>query len=328
MKDVKPNRDFTMAEVAEGVYVWLAPNGSWGMSNAGLVLSQNESMIVDTMFDHDLTRSMLGAMAAIEPRTKESVDVLINTHANGDHCHGNELVPTKRVIASEETATEMHELPPAALHAMVERFKGDSSALGQYIQWAFGDFDFSNISVRLPTETFTKEMSISIGDLEIELIEVGPAHTRGDGIAYVPSRNVVFTGDILFNLETPIMWSGPVDNWIAACDRIALFDAVTIPGHGPITGRKGALEMRDYWILLRDQTRARFEEGMSVFDAARDIDLGSYEGWGGSERVFLNVNSLYREFGSQNVVEDVMEIFAEMGATFIRKNGLPANQSD
>ncbi len=325
MEDLKTTEDFTLVEISEGIHVWLAPNGSWGMSNAGLVLDENESMIVDTMFDLNLTRLMLSAMATVEPRINESVDVLLNTHANGDHCHGNELVPTERVIASEETANEMNELPPAVLFAMVERFKGDPSALGQYIQRAFGGFDFSNITMRLPTETFTNKMSLTIGNVEIELYEVGPAHTRGDVIAHIPSRGVVFTGDILFNRETPIMWSGPVNNWIAACELIASFDGITVPGHGPVTDSGGALEMRDYWIMLRDQTKERFDGGMSVFDAARDVDLGPYAGWGGSERVFLNVNTLYREFGSDRVIEDVMDLFAEMGAIWTLENGLPAN---
>ncbi len=328
MEDRKPSEEFSLVQVAEGIHVWLAPNGSWGMSNAGLILGEDESMIVDTMFDLNLTRSMLNAMATIEPRISKSVDALLNTHANGDHCHGNELVPTERVIASEETANEMDELPPAVLFAMVERFKGDSSALGQYIRHAFGAFDFSNITMRLPTETFTNEMSLTIGNVEVELYEVGPAHTRGDVIAYIPSRGVVFTGDILFNHETPIMWSGPVDNWIAACELIASFDAITIPGHGPVTDSTGAIEMRDYWVMLRDQTKERFDGGMSVLDAARDIDLGPYAGWGGPERVFLNVNSLYREFGSDRVIEDVMDLFAEMGAIWVAGNGLPADQSN
>ena len=325
MGHLKPTEDFTLVEVSEGIHVWLAPNGSWGMSNAGLVLDETESMIVDTMFDLNLTRSMLSAMASVEPLISESVNVLVNTHANGDHCHGNELIPTERVIASEETASEMNELPPEVLFAMVERFKGDSSALGQYIQRAFGGFDFSNITMRLPTETFTNEMSLTVGNVDVELYEVGPAHTRGDVIAYIPSRGVVFTGDILFYHETPIMWSGPVNNWIAACELIASFDAITVPGHGPITDSRGALEMRDYWIMLRDETKERFDGGLSVFDAAHDIDLGPYAGWGGSERVFLNVNSLYREFGSDRVVEDVMDLFAEMGAIWTLENGLPAD---
>jgi len=65
--------------------------------------------------------------------------------------------------------------------------------------------------------------------------------------------------------------------------------------------------------MLKNEAKIRFDDGMSVRDAARDIDLGAFADWGESERIYLNVNSLYREFGSSEVVEDVMELFAEMG---------------
>jgi glyoxylase-like metal-dependent hydrolase (beta-lactamase superfamily II) len=302
-----------LVEVADGVHVWLPPDGSWGWSNAGLISDNGQTMIVDTLFDLSLTRTMLEEMERVVPTAKEHVDILVNTHANGDHCHGNELVPTQRIIASIATAEEMADLPPAALGAMVRGFENDDSPLGRYIRHAFGAFDFSNITMTMPTETFTKNMAVTVGDIEIELIEVGPAHTGGDVLAYAPSRGVVFTGDILFIEGTPLMWAGPVDNWIAACDLIASMDAITVPGHGPISDAAGARAVRDYWVMLRDEAKIRYEAGMNVHDAVRDIDLGSYADWGESERVYLNVNALYREFGSTEVVEDVMELFAEMG---------------
>ena len=278
-----------------------------------MISDNGQTMIVDTLFDLSLTRTMLEEMERVVPTAKEHVDILVNTHANGDHCHGNELVPTQRIIASIATAEEMADLPPAALGAMVRGFENDDSPLGRYIRHAFGAFDFSNITMTMPTETFTKNMAVTVGDIEIELIEVGPAHTGGDVLAYAPSRGVVFTGDILFIEGTPLMWAGPVDNWIAACDLIASMDAITVPGHGPISDAAGARAVRDYWVMLRDEAKIRYEAGMNVHDAVRDIDLGSYADWGESERVYLNVNALYREFGSTEVVEDVMELFAEMG---------------
>lgn len=302
-----------LVEVADGVHVWLPADGSWGWSNAGLIADNDQTMIVDTLFDLPLTKIMLGEMGRAIPTIKEHVDILLNTHANGDHCHGNELVPASRIISSVATADEMSELPPAALAAMVQRFEEDDSPLGRYIKHAFGEFDFSDIAMKTPTETFTKNMSVTVGDLEIELIEVGPAHTKGDVLVYVPSRGVIFTGDILFIEGTPLMWAGPVDNWIAACDRIASLEAITVPGHGPITDSSGAIGVRDYWVMLKNEAKIRFDDGMSVRDAARDIDLGAFADWGESERIYLNVNSLYREFGSSEVVEDVMELFAEMG---------------
>ena len=57
---------------------------------------------------------------------------------------------------------------------------------------------------------------------------------------YVPADKTLFTGDILFIDGHPIMWAGPVENWIAACETILAMDVETIvPGHGPVTDKKG-----------------------------------------------------------------------------------------
>jgi len=303
-----------ITELGDGAYCWLAPDGSWGWSNAGLITDGDASMVVDTLFDLSLTADMLDAMKTVAPATASHVDVLVNTHANGDHCHGNELVPTDRIIASVAAAAEMDELPPAALAAMMSMVAEDDSPMGRYVRHCFDAFTFSGIQHTPPTETFSGRTQLQVGDNAVELIEVGPAHTLGDVLVYVPDDRVVFTGDILFIEGTPIMWAGPVQNWIDACDLIAALDVdALIPGHGPVTDAAGALAVRDYWTLLRDESRQRFESGMSVSDAARDIDLGPFSDWGESERVFINVNTLYSEFGANEVVEDVFGLFGGMG---------------
>ena len=310
-----------VTELGDGAYAWLAPDGSWGWSNAGLIVDGDASMMVDTLFDLTLTRDMIDAMRAIAPGAMVAVDALVNTHANGDHCHGNELVPTDQIIASVAAAQEMDELPPAALAAMMRVVADDQSALGRYVRHCFDAFTFDDITHTPPTQTFTGRLDLEIGDKDVALIEVGPAHTRGDVIVSVPEDQVVFTGDILFIEGTPIMWTGPVQNWLDACDLIIDLGAEHIvPGHGPITDAAGVRAVRDYWTYVSGEARARFEAGMSVGDAARDIDLGPYADWGDSERIFINVNTLYREFGSDRVVDDVMALFAEMGELWLAED--------
>ncbi len=76
--------------VAEGVHAYLQPDGGWGWSNAGLVEGDDASLLVDTLFDLHLTGRMLEAMGEVTAR--RPIGTLVNTHANGDHCYGNELV--------------------------------------------------------------------------------------------------------------------------------------------------------------------------------------------------------------------------------------------
>src|SRR5439155_11681230 len=99
----------------------------------------------------------------------------------------------------------------------------------------------------LPEQTFSGELEVKVGERALRLMEVGPAHTRGDTLVHVPSAGVLFSGDILFAGSHPIAWAGPVSNWIAACDRIiALGPEVIVPGHGPAAGLDAGLAQGAY----------------------------------------------------------------------------------
>jgi cyclase len=298
-------------EVSEGAFAYLQPDGSWGWSNAGLVVDGEQSLLVDTLFDLRLTREMLDEMARASPAARR-IDVLVNTHANGDHCYGNQLVGDAVIVASRAGAEEMEEVPPALMAA----FKKNAAELGPagaFFARVFGSFDFEGISLVPPTETFEGESVRRVGDKEVRLLEVGPAHTRGDVLVHVPADGVVFTGDILFIEGTPVMWEGPVGNWLRACDRILEMDArAIVPGHGPVTDAAGVRAVRDYLAYVRDEARQRFDAGLSAPDAARDIDLGPFRDWRDAERIAVNVHTLYREFRGGGERPSPVELFGLM----------------
>jgi glyoxylase-like metal-dependent hydrolase (beta-lactamase superfamily II) len=99
------------------VFAWLQPDGGWGWSNAGLLATDDSSLLVDTLFDLKLTRAMLDAMAPITDT--RPIGTLVNTHANGDHCYGNSLVTGAEVVTTEAAAREMGAVPPSALVALM-----------------------------------------------------------------------------------------------------------------------------------------------------------------------------------------------------------------
>ncbi|AQA18676.1 MBL fold metallo-hydrolase [Halioglobus japonicus] len=299
--------------LAKGAWAWLAPGNSWGWSNAGLISDGEESLLVDTLYDLELTDEMLAKMRDAEPLAN-NIDTLVNTHANGDHCHGNELVCGAEIIASSASAAEMAELPPEAMAAIVA-MAPDMGEMGRYFLDCFGQFKFEGITFTPPTKTFEGELHLQVGDKPVELIEVGPAHTRGDILVHSPKDRVVYTGDILFIEGTPIIWEGPVSNWIEACRRIEAMDVDHIvPGHGPITDKHGVAAVRQYLEFVHEQARQRYDAGMSAFDAAKDIELAEYSAWSDPERIAVNVDSLYREFRGEQAASDVFELFARMAA--------------
>ncbi len=297
-------------ELGDGVYAYLQPDGTWGWSNAGLVTAGGTSLLVDTLFDLRLTREMLDAMRAVTER--HPIDAAMNTHGNGDHCFGNTLLPPgAEVYATVGAAADLAAAPPALLDALKHADLGPE--FSAYLGRIFGPFAFEGIDLRAPSTTFEGRLDLRVGDRTVEFIEVGPAHTAGDAIAHVPDAGIVFTGDILFAECTPIMWDGPVANWLGACERILALGAPTlVPGHGPVTDASGVHDVQRYLTYVHDEARARFDAGMDAVQAADDIDVAAFADWGDQERIAVNVATMYREFDPGAEPPARAELFVRM----------------
>jgi cyclase len=195
-------------DLGNGCYGYLQPDGSWGWSNAGLVVNGGESLLVDTLFDLKLTRAMLDTMRRAEPRATARIGALVNTHSNGDHVFGNELVAGAEIIASKACAEEM--IHDGGAKRLAD-FKNNAAAMGEagrFFAEIFAPFDFDGINVPMPTRTFEGTLDYSVGAKTVRLIQVGPAHTRGDVLAYVPARTAL-SSPAIYYLSTAIRLSGP-----------------------------------------------------------------------------------------------------------------------
>lgn len=294
-------------EVGEGTWAWIQPNGGLGESNAGLVVGDGAALLVDTLWDERLTEAMLTAWVPVCERAGAPIEHLFNTHGDGDHWYGNGLLGAGvEIIASAPAVEQMRAEPPSMLTrlAPVGTIAGLAGRVplmpaGGQLRGlgAFGSllsaYEFGGIDPRVPEHSFDREATLDVGGRHVELGFVGPAHTVGDAIAWVPDARTVYAGDIIFSHVTPIMWAGPVGNWIAALDRIeALEPATVVGGHGPIGGVAEVRGLRDYWTWLREQVSA---EGADV-DASqvaerliRSAEYAPWRDWPNPERTLVNV---------------------------------------
>ena len=299
-------------EVAKGCYGWLQPDGSWGFSNSGLVADAGESLLIDTLYDLPKTREMLEGYRAVVPAARR-IGALVNTHGNGDHYFGNQLVETPRIIASRACAQEMKQRPPSLRAEELRNWRQHGDAGRFAYENLGGKFDLENMKLVLPTEVFEDRLTLQVGAKRVELHNVGPAHTGGDTLVYLPEDKVVYTGDIIFAEAHPIIWEGPVSNWIKACDLMLSWGVeVVVPGHGPLCDLRAVQATRDYWEFLTAQARQRFDAGMPEDEAARDIALDSFRDWIDAERIVVNVNCLYREFRGDRSPANVPRLCGQM----------------
>ncbi len=332
-------------DLGRGNFAYTQLPGSWGWSNAGLVTDAGESLLIDTLFDKRLTAEMLAAMRDASPAAR-AIRTVVNTHGNGDHCYGNGVVDAAEIIGTPGCVEDLLANPASRNRALMRAARvvealgwgGRAAArllgalgidrLALLIDAApfalplFEPFDFAQNPPVPPTRSFEGELTLRVGDKEVRLIEVGPAHTRGDCVVYVPEDRVLYTGDILFENAHPLIWTGPVANWIAACDRLCALEVdVVVPGHGPLTTLAGLRETRVYLEQLTALARERFDAGMTVEQAASDIQLDGFSHWIDAERIYANVDVLYREFAGDTSDADVLALFAGM-ARLVRSKPL------
>jgi glyoxylase-like metal-dependent hydrolase (beta-lactamase superfamily II) len=161
-----------------------------------------------------------------------------------DHCWGNQCLRGAEIIAHRACAERMRDdLRPEAMRALLA-----APDLSPGLRWFADDvrdFDFSGIEPTLPNRLIEERLELDLDGRPVEILHLGPAHTAGDVIVHLPRERVVFAGDVLFRLCTPIGWEGTFAGWIAALERIeALAPEVIVPGHGPLCGVEGAKELR------------------------------------------------------------------------------------
>jgi cyclase len=299
-----------LRQIAPDVWACLQPDRGFGWSNSGLVACGG-GLVVDTFWDLPRTRALLDLYAGVHPALPRRV---VNTHHNGDHCWGNQLVTGAEIIGHRRCAEAMaSDIQPQVMKRLgdvadpIPGLEGFAKALSAY--------DFDGITITPPTTLFDESLSLDLGGLRVDVVYVGPAHTESDVVVHLPERGVLFGGDVLWSRCTPIGWYGTYAQWYAAIDRvIALAPDVVVPGHGPITDVDGVRELRRYFEYVETESRRFHDMELDEYEAARRIDLGPYADWTEPERIVFNVRRAYRELRGEgyDAAFDVLEVLREV----------------
>jgi cyclase len=280
-----------LRQIASDVYACLQEDQGLGTSNSGLI-NRGGGLVVDTFWDLPHTRQLIEHYTRVWPEPARRV---VNTHRNGDHCWGNQLFRGAEIIGHRLCRDEFRKENPAVMQALRNGVRSEDPSLASFAA-LLAAWDFSDIELTPPTTVIDQRLDLDLDGIPAQLLYVGPAHTSGDVIVHLPEQRIVFTGDVLFRLCTPIGWEGTYAGWIAALDRIvALQPDVVVPGHGPLCGVEGPREMKEYLLYVRAEAQRFFDAGVSEVDAAKRIDLGPYAGWTEPERIVFNVARAYRE---------------------------------
>ena len=299
-------------DIREGIAAWVSDDRGWGASNAALVTGAGSSLPVDTQWDLPRTAAMLAAFA---PRPAGApITQTVNTHADGDHWFGNQLVAARSRFATRRALHTMERRGPSEMRLLAKAagaFRAwgalpflrcrEWGVAGEYLSAMVRPLDFTGIRPTLPNMVFTDRQILNVGGRAVELVELGPAHTSGDLAVLLRDDRLLLAGDLVFAGVMPVLWDGSLSNWIRACDWMLNQKVDTVvPGHGPLTDLSGVETMRRYWQFLWKAGRQQYDKARSPAAAARWIVIGEefhaqpFAEWEGTERLVINLHAIYR----------------------------------
>lgn len=298
-----------LEEIAPGVY--FANSEGTGevllMSNAMIIVNEDDVVVVDSHVTADSGRSLLAAVRTVSDLP---VHYLINSHYHFDHAHGNQVFAehehteiigheytrerllgpvleesTYQTIGAPAPTSAQLAAIEAAIEAAPAEQKATLEAQAKMVKRHIGALE--EVVPTPPNVTLTEKMSLFRGEREIQVLHLGRGHTGGDVVVYLPNERIVFTGD-LFYLGAPYLGDGFADEFPATLDRLAAIDVdLIVPGHGPLIRDKAQIEVtqtyiRQYW----NQVKAAHAAGKSVEQAVADLDMTGYE-----EFAAFNINT-------------------------------------
>lgn len=255
-------RDFSKVEikavkVAGSVYMLTGAGG-----NIGASIGDDGIVVVDDQFA-PLAPKIEAALRLITPKP---VRFILNTHYHGDHTGGNEHFGKSTTIVAQTNVRK--------------RLASGTTVHGESTPAA--------PAAALPVITFDDSVSLHLNGEEITAIHFAHGHTDGDAVIWFMKSNVVHMGDDFFNGTYPFIDrenGGTVRGVIEAIDQVvALLDNETkvIPGHGPLSDKKG---LEEFVTMLKDTSaavQAAKTAGKTLEQAQSDKILAQWNAkWGG-----------------------------------------------
>jgi glyoxylase-like metal-dependent hydrolase (beta-lactamase superfamily II) len=307
----RPQDDFTLVKVAEGVFAATAKSGGVASGNAGFVVGDGGVLVVDTFLTPLGIEELL---REIDNQTKQPIKFAVNTHYHLDHTGGNQVLREKGIpiiahdnVAQWQTVKNRRFLPqPEELQKrrddaakQLSATPADQADKRQQLERQLRRLD-AMMKIRLtnPSVTFSSgDLHLYLGQRELVLFTV-PGHTGGDVLVYVPDANVLFMGDMGWSRTLPNLVDATVGDWITSLDTILnkYTTARFVPGHGDVATATEIRDFRDYLDDLRGRVKKAIADGLTLEQAKQQLALpDKYKSFAFQNFAQPNVEDMYKE---------------------------------
>lgn len=287
-----PSNLFTVKQVANGVYAVIAQPHRPDNCNSALILLDDGVLLADTLSTPSSARALI---AQIHQLTNKPVKYVVNTHFHWDHYWGNEAFaeafPGVRIISTQRTRDDMERLGLGNLlisnwsnrfpklieqwKQMLEKETDPATRQGMQLridQWSAVLPEIQSLHPVLPNVTFEKELTLDRKSRTVEILWMGPAHTPGDAVVYLPKEKVLASGDLLAG-DTPFIDQVAPYDWIETLNKVEALDFDTvIPGHGDVMQGKDRLVLwKSYLGDVMSKVSEQYAQGTSMEDAKKQV---------------------------------------------------------
>ena len=291
-----PSRHFE--KVAEGVYYATSTGSITTVSNAVVVVNDDDVLIVDP----GVTAGAAAALVAdVKTLTNKPIKYVVDSHYHYDHAFGNQVFGPDVTIIGHDTVR--HRLAgPAVLKQRTYLMNSTASIATRFTQLKQQISEAKDANERAvyerqlaihqqyadeqpklrptpPNATLSRDMTLHRGSREIQIRFFGRAHTDGDVVVFLPKERMIATGDMI---TSALSYTGDafIEEWPATLEGVMSLDFDTVlPGHGAVfKGKDHLRNLKAYWRDFYQQATALRKQGVSPEEAAKRIDLTKHAG--------------------------------------------------
>lgn len=251
--------------------------------NQGWIIFKDFVLVIDANFPGQAE----DVVKIIRRQTDKPIKYIFDTHHHGDHADGNAIYKAIGAvpIASERTKPLFQTLG-------LEGFETSKKEKPE---------EYGALEYKLPEIYFPRKMVFDDGEMRVELLHFGHAHTGGDAVAWLPKHGILFTGDCIVNGAFNFTGNSDTASWINVIDQIKKMPVKTLaPGHGELGDMSTIKTQQRYFIELRKEIAGLIKKGRSLEQIKTEVKLPWYKKWTG-------VDILEREENIEHVYGELTE---------------------
>ena len=208
-------KQVSFTKLSDNAYAYTAE----GDPNTGVIVGDDAVMVIDTQATPAMAADVIRRIREV---TDKPIKYVVLSHYHAVRVLGASAYRPEHIIASQDT-----------YDLIVERGEADkASEIGRFPR-LFRNVETVPAGLTWPTLTFTGKMTLWLGKLEVQLLQVGRGHTKGDTIAWLPQQKILFSGDLVEFDATPYAGDAYFTDWPQTLDNLAaLKPEKLVPGRG------------------------------------------------------------------------------------------------